>query len=149
MRSSMTDHARKNARSGATQVAIPTLLALGLVACGGGSTDTNASGTLRLALTDAPACGYDSVFVTVEKVRVHSSASAGDGDSGWSEVVLATPQRVDLLTLTNGTLLPLGQTQLPAGRYTQMRLVLGVTSPRITASTLANRHAPTGGSARA
>jgi hypothetical protein len=67
-------------------------------------------------LTDSPACGYDNVFVTVQKVRVHKSGSAADNDAGWSEVVLAAPQRVDLLTLTNGTLLPLGQTELPAVR---------------------------------
>ena len=75
---------------------------------------------MRLSLTDPPACGYDSVFVTVEKVRMHQSGAAGDNDAGWSEVVLSTPQRVDLLSLNNGTLLPLGQTELPAGSYTQM-----------------------------
>ena len=112
-----------------------------LVACGGGG-DSSATGTLRLSLTDAPACGYDNVFVTVEKVRVHMSGSASDGDSGWSEVTLATPTRVDLLTLTNGTLMPLGQTALPAGKYTQMRLVLAANS---AAAPLANSIKPTGG----
>lgn len=114
-----------------------------LVACGGGGgTDTPGTGTMRLSLTDAPACGYDSAFVTVEKVRVHRSSSAADDDAGWSEVVLGTPQRVDLLTLTNGSLLPLGQTELPAGRYTQMRLVLASNTP---ADPLANAITPTGG----
>ena len=79
---------------------------------------------MRLSLTDVPACGYDHAWVTVEKVRVHRSSTASDGDPGWSEVALAAPTRVDLLELTNGTLLPLGQTELPAGTYTQMRLVL-------------------------
>ena len=113
-----------------------------LVACGGGGSDSSATGTLRLSLTDAPACGYDSVFVTVEKVRVHKSGSAADSDGGWSEVVLAPAQRVDLLTLTNGTLLPLGQTALPAGTYNQMRLVL---SPNSSSTPLANAIKPTGG----
>ena len=114
-----------------------------LVACGGGGGDSNsATGTLRLSLTDAPACGYDNVWVTVERVRVHQSGSAGDGDAGWSEVVLATPTRVDLLTLTNGTLMPLGQTALPAGSYNQMRLVLAANT---AANPLANAIKPTGG----
>jgi hypothetical protein len=131
--------------SGVHKVAVPTLLAIGLAACGGGSTDAGGTGTLRLALTDAPTCGYDTVFVTVEKVRVHASSSAADADSGWSEVVLPTPQRVDLLTLTNGTLLPLGQTALPAGKYNQMRLVLGTEPPPGSApGTLANSIKPTG-----
>lgn len=115
--------------------------ALLITACGGGGSNPS-TGTLRLSLTDAPACGYDSVFVTVEKVRVHQSGSAGDNDAGWSEVTLAAPQRVDLLTLTNGTLLPLGQTELPSGSYTQMRLVLAANT---AANPLANAIKPTGG----
>ena len=133
----------------AARILVPGLLTAALlVACGGGgSSDSgSATGTLRLSLTDAPACGYDNVFVTVEKVRVHQSGTAGDNDGGWSEVVLAPPQRVDLLTLTNGTLLPLGQTELPAGTYTQMRLVLGSTPPPGSpAGMLANSIKPTGG----
>ena len=121
-----------------------SIAALVLSACGGGGSDngSGATGTLRLSLTDAPACGYDSVFVTVERVRVHRSATAEAGDSGWSEVVLAAPQRIDLLTLTNGALLPLGPTELPAGSYTQMRLVLAANS---AASPMANAITPTGG----
>ena len=84
-----------------------------LAACGGGEPAApdggDGVGTLRLSLTDAPACGYREVFVTVERVRVHRSSSAEPDDAGWREVVLPAPQRVDLLELTNGTLLPLGQ----------------------------------------
>jgi hypothetical protein len=96
-----------------------------LAACGGGSSgDSGASGTLRVALTDAPACGYDEVNVTVQKVRVHRSSTADDGDDGWSELVLNPARKVNLLDLTNGVLEELGQTELPAGTYTQLRLQL-------------------------
>ena len=126
------------------KLAIPFALATLIAACGGGGGGTP-TGTMRLSLTDSPACGYDNVFVTVEKVRVHQSGGAGDNDSGWAEVVLPTPQRVDLLTLTNGTLLPLGQTELPAGSYTQMRLVLGnKPPPGSPQGMLANAIKPTG-----
>ena len=118
-------------------------LAAALAACGGGGGEASGTGTLRLALTDAPACGYDHVWVTVEKVRVHRSNMADPADSGWSEVSLATPRRIDLLEYTNGRVLPLGETQLPAGTYTQMRLVL---SPNTGATPLANAIQPTGGS---
>lgn len=94
-----------------------------LAACGGGG-DGGGTGTLRLALTDAPACGYESVNVTVERVRVHQSSGAADNAAGWSEIVLAQPKTLDLLDLTNGALEELGQTSLPAGTYTQLRLVL-------------------------
>lgn len=105
------------------------LLLAGLAACGGGggggSSGASAdSGTLRLALTDAPTCGYDAVNVTIQKVRVNQSSGASDTDSGWSEVVLNPARRVNLLTLTNGVLDELGQTPLPTGKYTQLRLVL-------------------------
>ena len=112
-------------------------------ACGGGGTSSSDNGTLRLALTDAPACGYDHVYVTVQKVRVHKSSSAGDNEAGWSEVVLNPAQRVDLLSLTNGVLADLGQTPLPAGRYTQMRLVLAAND---AGNPMANAIVPSGGS---
>ena len=114
-----------------------------MTACGGGGGGGRSdTGTLKLSLTDSPTCGFDKVFVTVEKVRVHSSASAGENDAGWAEVVLASPTRVDLLSLNNGTLLALGETELPAGTYTQMRLVL---SPNSATNPFANAIQPTGG----
>jgi hypothetical protein len=122
----------------ATAVAAATALA----SCGGGGESSSDTGTLRLALTDAPACGFDRVDVTVEKVRVHKSGSADEADAGWSEVVLQPAKRVDLLTLTNGVLAELGQTPLAAGKYTQMRLVL---APNSAANPLANSVTPTGG----
>ena len=75
-----------------------------LAACGGGGGGGTAAvpeGTVRMALTDAPSCGYDHVYVTVERVRMHKSDGAGDSESGWEEIVLATPKRLDLLELTN------------------------------------------------
>lgn len=113
-----------------------------LIAACGGSSDDDETGTMRLSITDAPACGYEHVFVTIEKVRVHKSSSAADNGDGWQEVVLAQPIRADLLELTNGTLLPLGQTELPAGTYTQMRLVLSANS---ASNPLANAIQPEGG----
>ena len=113
-----------------------------LVACGGGGGSD--SGTMRLSLTDAPACGYKNVYVTVAGVRVHKSATASDSDAGWVDIGNASlPQRVDLLTLTNGALMPLGQAQLEAGTYTQMRLLLSSTAPSSApAGTLANSIVP-------
>ena len=90
-----------------------------LAACGGGSDygstpapplSSAGTGTLRVALTDAPACGFDHVYITVDRVRVHQTSTANDNDAGWSEVVLNPTQRIDLLGLTNGVLAELGQT---------------------------------------
>ncbi|MGZ5183822.1 MAG: DUF4382 domain-containing protein [Caldimonas sp.] len=122
-------------------------LAAGLVGCGGGGGGgiggTGAApGTLRLAITDAPACGYDAVHVTIDRIRVNQNGNAGDADSGWSEIVLSPARRVELLSLSNGVLEELGQTALPAGTYTQLRLVL---TPNDAGHPLANSVTPTGG----
>ncbi|MEO8653703.1 MAG: DUF4382 domain-containing protein, partial [Ramlibacter sp.] len=115
-----------------------------LVACGGGGGGSDSGeGTLRVALTDAPACGYENVWVTVEKVRVHKSASASDEDSGWSELTLSPARRVDLRTKTNGLLEELGTIPLPAGQYSQIRLVLASNSGSGDTA-LANAVKPTG-----
>ena len=123
--------------------------AAALAACGGGGGDGGSAvgggdGTLRVAMTDAPSCGYDHVWVTVEKVRVHQSAGAADEDSGWSEVALAAPKRIDLLSLANGVLEELGTAPVPAGRYTQVRLVLA-SNTGSGSGALANAVHPTGG----
>lgn len=124
--------------------------ALGLAACGGGGSGTGVDsgglstgqGTLRVSLTDAPSCGYEEVNVTVLSVRVHQSASAGDNDGGWQELSLPAPLRIDLLTLTNGVREELGQLALPAGKYTQMRLVLAANGG---SAPYANSVVPVGG----
>lgn len=111
---------------------------------GGGIGGTAGSlGTLRMSLTDAPACGYDAVNITVERIRVNQSDSADDNAGGWHDIVLNPARRVDLLSLTNGVLLELGQVALPAGKYTQLRLVLATNAG---ASPPANSVVPTGGS---
>lgn len=112
-----------NLKTGLKALLLGGLAAL-LVACGGGGGGGSAgSGTLRVALTDNPACGYDEVVVTVREVRVNQNAAA-DNDPGWQSIPVSPPLTVDLLDYTNGALLELGQTRLPAGRYTQLRLVL-------------------------
>ncbi len=131
-------------------LALPLLLA----ACGGGgglsvnlpnppAPPGPGMGSLRVYLTDAPACGFDKVFVTVSKVRVHQSATAEENTAGWVDLNLPSPRRIDLLALTNGALAELGQVALPAGRYQQLRLVLDANT---TANPLANAALPVGAS---
>jgi hypothetical protein len=126
------------------------IAAAAMSACGGGgggggspaSAPVATAGTLTVALTDAPACGFDAVNVTVNKVRVNTSASAGDSDAGWTDITLNPAKKINLLKLTNGVLESLGQTSLPAGHYSQMRLVLDAN----TGTGMANSVVPTGGS---
>ncbi|WP_322074838.1 DUF4382 domain-containing protein [Burkholderia cepacia] len=117
-----------------------------LAGCGGGDDGGGTqTGTLHVAMTDAPSCGFDHVYITVSQVRVNANANAADNDAGWSTVSLATPQKIDLLSLTNGVLADLGQTALPAGQYQQVRLVLAQNQ----GNNLANSVVPTGGAEQA
>jgi uncharacterized membrane protein len=122
-----------------------------LSACGGGgggsapaapAAPVSTMGTLNVGLTDAPACGFDAVNVTVAKVRVNKSATAGETDGGWTDITLATPKKINLLNLTNGVLENLGQASLEAGQYNQLRLVLDA-----NANGTANTVLPTGAKA--
>jgi len=113
-----------------------------LAACGGVGGDSSASGTVAVSLTDAPACGFDAVNVTVSKVRVHQSSTANVNDAGWTDITLNPARKINLVNLTNGVLDSLGQASLPAGHYTQLRLVLAADT---SGATLNNSVLPTGG----
>lgn len=118
------------------------LLVTGLVVgCGsggdGGGT-TAQPGTVSVSITDAPACGYDQVNITVSKVRIHKSDTASGNSHGWTDITLNPARKINLLDLNDPTqpnfaLLNLGETPLAPGHYTQLRLVLvpnnGTSSP--------------------
>lgn len=123
---------------------VGTLAAL-VAGCGGGDggdATPSGTGTLRVQMTDAPACGFDHVYVTVDRVRVNTSSTVADSAADWVDIVPAVPQKIDLLSLTNGVLADLGQTALPAGQYQQVRLVLAPNQGNIWANSVV----PTGGS---
>lgn len=123
------------------------LLLAGFIAgCGSDGGGSTQSGTLGVSLTDAPACGFDEVNVTVSKVRIHQTNTDNENAAGWTDITLNPPRKINLLDLNDPTqpnfaLLTLGQTPLPAGHYTQLRLVLD----RNTGQSLANSVIPTGG----
>ncbi|MFZ5572694.1 MAG: DUF4382 domain-containing protein [Thermodesulfobacteriota bacterium] len=137
------------------RVLICLALSLGLSACSSSSSDSGASGSgggqLSLSLTDSAAEDYQAVYVTIQEVRVHPAENAPDDDSSASGKsggeletdtteddqdddleddaswqVVATPEKTyNLLELVNGVMENLGAASLPAGQYTQMRLILG------------------------
>ena len=126
-----------------------TALTLVIAACGGGgggpTVDTSTSGstgTVSVKLADAPSCGYDHVYITIDKVRINASATAADTDSGWTDIMVSPTQRFDLLTLSNGVLATLGEAPLAAGHYSQIELVLAAND---STTPLANSVVPTGG----
>jgi Domain of unknown function (DUF4382) len=108
-----------------------------LVGCGGGSQSTSnsptsgpAMGTLNTSISDPPTCKaqFSHVYVTITKVRVHTSDSADANATGWTDVIdlTANPKQIDLLNLENTQCLfnQLGSKSLQAGKYQQIRVVL-------------------------
>ena len=94
------------------------LLIIPLISCssgGGGGT-----GTLGIGLTDTPG-DYDHVFVTIKEVQVKKGLN--NGESGWIKGI-SVDKTFDLLELQNGAIADLGLTELEAGKYNQLRLIL-------------------------
>jgi hypothetical protein len=119
-------------------VALSVLFAEGGCGGSGGDGDSSTStsttrGTVAVNLTDATTDSYQAVYVTIDTVQVHET----DGDS-WQTV--GTPQGTyDLLELANGVTASLGNTTVPAGDYTQMRLYIGESADSGT-NILGNTH---------
>jgi len=106
---------------------ILSLFILMITACGGsggGSTSvSDGTGTLSLSLTDATTDEYKAVYVTIKEVWVHMGGDEKK-DSNW-EVVASPNETYNLLDLVNAVREELGISDLPAGHYTQMRLIIG------------------------
>jgi hypothetical protein len=78
---------------------------------------------LTVYLTDAPA-DYDAVNIEVVGLQVKASSDAGEG--GWTTMPLpVTPVTYNLLDFTNGMETLLSSIELPAGKVSQLRLILG------------------------
>jgi hypothetical protein len=71
------------------------------------------TGNLTILLTDAAAI-YDSVNITFAEVSAHL-------DSAWLKVMTDTTT-VNLLDWSNGNAMVLGSEDVPAGKYTQIRI---------------------------
>jgi hypothetical protein len=83
--------------------------------CNDSSIGSGQTGTLSVRLTDAPG-DYEKVNITFSEVSAHI-----DGD--WV-TVRNEPLTVDLLEWNNGKSLVLGTAEVPAGKYTQIRLII-------------------------
>ncbi|HEU4385898.1 MAG TPA: DUF4382 domain-containing protein [Anaeromyxobacteraceae bacterium] len=86
-----------------------------VLSCGG---QGGGMGTINVRLVDGPITGYQQINVNIQRVEI-------GGENGWT--TLGEPmQTYDLLSLTGGVSATLveGKT-IPAGHYSQIRLVLG------------------------
>jgi hypothetical protein len=107
-------------------------LALGLLAgCSGGSGTTPTKGTLKVAITDKQSDDYAEVVIAIREIRVVPAGrdNAADDDPALPVLVhYATPQVIDVMKL-QFIQQALGEIILPAGSYSQIRLILEPNGP--------------------
>ncbi len=126
-------------------IVVLLLIVFMLGGCGGGTTTpgptVSTTGVVTTNMSDPPTCGppagqFSHVWVTITRVRAHTSAdtSLDINASGWIDLVNLTssPKQLDLLSLVSTTCLlnQLGSiSALPPGNYQQIRIVLLSNTP--------------------
>jgi hypothetical protein len=108
------------------QLALPVVL-LGLAGCTDSTGSTGGTANLHVLLTDGPGVEFDSAVVYVGAVTLLPV-------EGSPIVITEEGGRFDLLDLQNGVTAELGDVDIPAGDYRELRLVVdsahvGLTAP--------------------
>ncbi len=96
-----------------------TLIVVGFltVSCGN---DENGTATLQVALIDAPG-DFEKVNIDIQDVQINS----GTDEGGFTSLEGVNTGVFDILELTAGLEAILADVELPAGRLSQIRLILG------------------------
>lgn len=100
-----------------------------LTGCSGGGGGSASTGTLQVALTDAPSHDFAEVWIRVKAIKVvpvEYDQNATDDDPALIDIPLdpaLLPYSFNVLDLAYVQQL-LGQAVLPAGTYSQVRLIL-------------------------
>ncbi|HEX6309697.1 MAG TPA: DUF4382 domain-containing protein [Longimicrobiales bacterium] len=95
------------------------VLPFALVACDDNTFEPGAAGTMSIMLTDAPG-DFENAIVTIDRIEL-----LGDGVGAQDRIVLLDdPVTVDLLDLQNEVMVLVGETPVPGGTYSELRLVI-------------------------
>ncbi|MEC5158477.1 DUF4382 domain-containing protein [Chryseobacterium sp. MP_3.2] len=97
-------------------LSLSTIILVAFTSCK--SDDSAGNATLKVNLTDAPA-KYDKVEIDIQKLEL------GTGNGGFTTLNLANAGIYNILDLNNGVDALLGETVLPAGNVSQLRMILG------------------------
>jgi len=84
------------------------------------SNDNDQTARLEVRLTDAPG-DYEEVNIDIQSVEINTD----DGETGWRTLDNIETGVYNILELTNGLDTLLASAELPAGRISQIRLILG------------------------
>jgi hypothetical protein len=99
---------------------------LQLCGCSGGGGVTSPTGTLKLAITDKMSDSFAQVVISIREIRVVPAGreNAADNDPGLPVVAqFSAPKVIDVMKL-QFVQEALGDVVLPAGTYSQIRLIL-------------------------
>ncbi len=102
------------------------VLAIALAGC----TASGEEGSASIYVKDAPTDEFDEIHVVFTEVRVHESGAESDedaeeSDGGWMVLFEnASGQDIDLLAANGTAAAFLGEADLPAGNYTQIRIIV-------------------------
>lgn len=103
-----------------------------LSACSKNETMSSAGNSkLSVYLTDDPAA-YDAVNIDIKDIQVNTST---DANAGWQSLPVVRPGVYNLLDFRNGLDTLLASKELPAGRISQIRLVLGTNNSVVVKGT--------------
>ena len=86
--------------------------------------DNPESARLVIKLVDQPG-DYKAVNVDIQGITVHTNGEAEESEAGWVALAGANVGVKNLLDFTGGTELTLADTDFPAGKISQIRLILG------------------------
>ncbi len=95
---------------------------MGFASCSDADKEETGAARLEVRMTDAPG-DYDEVNVDIRSVQIHREAN--DNGSGWTTLETIHPGVYNLLDFANGRDTLLASANLPAGRISQIRLILG------------------------
>lgn len=97
------------------------LLSFFIYSCDSNGDDPTGKSILRISLTDSPG-DYKAVYVDIQEIRVNAT---DDENEGWVALEDINAGVYNLMELTNGIDTLLAENEIPSGKISQIRLVLG------------------------
>lgn len=99
--------------------AISTLCLFALAGC---ATSTNHTGSLSIYVKDAPTDEFDEIHIVFHQIQVHAAGNETENGTWLTVYENTTGFDVDLLDAQGARAAFLGEANLSAGKYTQIRI---------------------------
>ncbi|MCD6205515.1 MAG: DUF4382 domain-containing protein [Candidatus Marinimicrobia bacterium] len=127
-------------------VIMTIVLGVFFLGCENGSTNESNPGEIVIRTFDAPFGGdVEHIYLNIEQVSVHKAVADSGADTTAQWIVLSdVDTTIDFLELVNGEMATLIQTNLEAGQYSQLRLLLGASSQIVIDGTSYSLRVPSG-----